>query len=154
MRGCWAAAAGLFSVDPKTVARLWKDVSAKIKKEFPELNADNDQQQWLLDESKGLPDTFFASGAGDRRKGKCVHEREAFKAAVKALPSNKRRKLRHLAAALEMPLIAVHKLMKEFKMTKEQPMQSGLPSLQLTSTSESCMLLTTLRTGQSIREAK
>jgi len=117
-RGTWAGVAAGFSVDPKTVARLWKDVSSRIKKQFPDTNQDENQQQWLLDKSKGLPDTIFASGATNRRKGMYLHDRDELKAAVKAISSSKRRKVRHLASALDLPTTTVHRLIKEFKVFK------------------------------------
>jgi len=119
-RGCWANVAGLFSVDPKTVARLQKDISAKTEKELPALNQDADQQQCLMDRTKGLPDSFFASGAAKRRGGKHVHDREAIKATIKTIPSNKRRKLRHLAAQLNMPLMWAKKSLKRLDVCPQQ----------------------------------
>jgi len=115
-RGACACVAPHFSVAPETVARLWKKSRAKLLLEYPpNHDDDNDNHQYLMDKSKGLPDAFFASGASTRRKGKFIHDREELKAAVLELPRNKRRKLRHLAANLDIPLTTVYKFLKEHK---------------------------------------
>jgi len=117
-RGAWANVAGVFSVDPKTVARLWKDIRGRMEIDNIEVDDDHDAQQHLIDKSKGLPEDMFKSGASTRRKGKFIHDREELKATIKSIPFNKRRKLRHLATQLDIPLSTVHKMMKEFKILK------------------------------------
>jgi len=72
----------------------------------------------LMDKSKGLPEETFESGAATRKKGKFIHGREELKVAVMAIPSNKRRKTRHLAAVLDLPRSTVDCLPKQEKFFK------------------------------------
>jgi len=102
------------------VARLWKDMRSRIENSDNEdpIDDDTDQQQCLMDKSKGLPEETFESGAATRRKDKFIHDREELGAAVMAVPSNKRRKTRHLAAVLDLPRLTVHCLLKQEKFFK------------------------------------
>jgi len=89
-RGAWANVAGVFSVDPKTVARLWKDIRTRIEVDEIPHDDDHDAQQCLVDKSKGVSEDVFESGATARRKGKFVHDREEPKATIKTIPFSKR----------------------------------------------------------------
>jgi len=118
LRGAYANIAPPFSVAPQTVTRLWKLFRNKIDATRADHDNDTDEFAYLLDKSKGLPEDFFASGATKRRKDKFIHDRDELKAAALELPFSKRRKLRHLASNLKMPLSTVHKFIKQHKVFK------------------------------------
>ena len=98
-RGSVSSVAALFSVNKSSISRLWRTVRQKSL---------SNQNLAPGEEAEDI----YASDAPKRRKGKYIHDRQAIKEAVKALPSARRKRYRWLAAALDLPVSTIHYLTK------------------------------------------
>jgi len=103
-RGAFSVAASFFNVSRQAISTLYKKIQSNIQ-ELEDNGTANDEDNMFIDSA-------FVSDIGNRRKGKCKHDRVALKAAIKAMPSNQRRKHRHLSAKVNVPVSTLHKLLK------------------------------------------
>ena len=109
-RTCFPIATTRFSVHRSAVARLWKKTRAKLTS----IDADNDEDNTdYLNNPAAAPDEAFTSQASNRRKGKCKCDRQELKATTKDITFSKRRKIRHLAAVLDMPTTTIHRMLHQ-----------------------------------------
>jgi len=110
-RGAFNIAASFFDVLRQAVAKMWRQINENVKKLEADHGTANDENNVFLDST-------FESRIGDRRRGKHKHDREALKAAIKALPSNQCRKCRHLSAKVNVPISTLHEMLKSQKFLK------------------------------------
>jgi len=103
-RGAFSVAASFFNISRQAISALYMKIESNIQ-ELENNGTANDEDNVFIDSA-------FASDIGNRRKGKCKHDRVALKAAIKALSSNQRRKHRHLSAKVNVPVSTLHKLLK------------------------------------------
>lgn len=105
--GAISQAAEQFSVHRRTISRLWETVGAKVNEH---LNNQNNQQENHANNL--LPNHLFESN----RKGNCGRrqswDRDALAVHVKSLPKKKRRTVRDLAAATNIPKSTIFRMMQ------------------------------------------
>jgi len=109
VRGSFSVAGSLCDVSRQSAARVFKEIRSAVS------NHDNENDTNCINNPAMAPDALFANNAANRRKGKHKHDRRALKDATKALPLAERRKCRHLAAKVNVPLTPLFRMLKQEK---------------------------------------
>ena len=109
VRGSFSVTGSLCNVSRQSAARIFKQIHSTIQ------NHDNEHGTNYIDNPAMAPDALFDNKVANRRKGKYKHDRRVIRDATKAIPLAQRRKYRHLAAKVNVPLTALFRMLKQEK---------------------------------------